>query len=667
VVAVGGTPGAFPPQPKAWRSDDGGVNWRPNPFAFPSGVMPMRVVMSAGERVVVVATFLREDFSHGARVWASDDGGATYAPLGDPFPDDAGSALVGEQDPAGITLRADGCGSPRVFARVGSSGYVSEDAGTTWRRVPVPVGDRVLTGGWTAPAVAAGAPSLMLATARSGVLRSDDLGRSFIPYNRGLPGAPMTTLGAVFVQGERFQVANASFRWNREGGFHDRFGVDLLRRGGDGNLWRAVTPAGGTPTFALVPGEPGTILSYPRGPSAGVTGHRSPDGGSTWVPYGSRTPMLTERVGGGVEGTGRYFAYGTYVIYNNRPGSFTPATPARSDDAGATWTYAPAEFVDTTALAAAPTASSRVYAGRATLEVSLDAGATWSATPKPAELAAEFAPVDGIAVDPVAALHVLVAGRYGNQVFESVDGGDHWARLGAALPAKGLALRVDWQRQPRRVYAGTDDGLFVLEGDGARGTTPWTRVDGTEGLRVAQILVEGPEDRHTLSLATDRGIFELTTDAAHATVPVYRFYNVDTRTHFYTASVAERDHVLATWPQFRPEGVAFHAVDAARDDVGTPVFRFFNTQTGTHFYTASPEERAHVLATWPQFVEEGVAYRALTGLDAGTVKLFRFFNGATGAHFYTTEDDERAVVGERLPAFVDEGVAYAVYPAVPAP
>ncbi|MFQ3573077.1 MAG: trypsin-like peptidase domain-containing protein [Thermodesulfovibrionales bacterium] len=41
--------------------------------------------------------------------------------------------------------------------------------------------------------------------------------------------------------------------------------------------------------------------------------------------------------------------------------------------------------------------------------------------------------------------------------------------------------------------------------------------------------------------------------------PVYRFFNTSTGTHFYTISTAERDHVRNTYPQFRYEGEAFYA------------------------------------------------------------------------------------------------------------
>ena len=74
--------------------------------------------------------------------------------------------------------------------------------------------------------------------------------------------------------------------------------------------------------------------------------------------------------------------------------------------------------------------------------------------------------------------------------------------------------------------------------------------------------------------------------AQPATDPVYRFFNTRTGTHFYTIAAAERDTVLAMYPQFAFEGAAFAAY--AQPVAGTqPVWRFYNPRTGTHFYTIS--------------------------------------------------------------------------------
>jgi len=149
--------------------------------------------------------------------------------------------------------------------------------------------------------------------------------------------------------------------------------------------------------------------------------------------------------------------------------------------------------------------------------------------------------------------------------------------------------------------------------------------------------------------------------------PVFRFFNQATGTHFYTIVTAERDHVLASYPQFVYEGPAFAAYALAAPGA-QPVFRFFNTVTGTHFYTNKEAERDYVLATWPQFAYEGPAYYAMPGPGAdGRTELFRFFNTKTGAHFYTTSTAERDHVVATMPQFSFEGVAFYVYSAADVP
>ena len=83
-----------------------------------------------------------------------------------------------------------------------------------------------------------------------------------------------------------------------------------------------------------------------------------------------------------------------------------------------------------------------------------------------------------------------------------------------------------------------------------------------------------------------------------------------------------------------------------------------------HFYTADEAEKNHVIATWPQFVFEGIAYYAFRS-DPGTSPMHRFFNTRTGTHFYTTSEDERFTVQQNYSQFVYEGNRWAVYPSSP--
>jgi len=142
--------------------------------------------------------------------------------------------------------------------------------------------------------------------------------------------------------------------------------------------------------------------------------------------------------------------------------------------------------------------------------------------------------------------------------------------------------------------------------------------------------------------------------------PVYRFFNSKTGAHFYTASAGERDFVSGTYPDFKYESIAFYAMSGS--STGTsPVFRFFNPQSGAHFYTISATERDFVRTTYPVFQFEGTSWWAQTTAGGGNTAMYRFYNSKTGAHFYTASAGERDFVIATYPAFKYEQVAYYVW------
>lgn len=140
------------------------------------------------------------------------------------------------------------------------------------------------------------------------------------------------------------------------------------------------------------------------------------------------------------------------------------------------------------------------------------------------------------------------------------------------------------------------------------------------------------------------------------TQAIYRFYNQNTGSHFYTGSAAERDHVMATWSAlFTYEGPAFYvydetlvpdAVDASALPA-SPVHRFFNMVNGSHFYTISAEEADTVKAKYPGvFRYDGPGFSAYTTPMQHTplMPVYRFYNIENGSHFYTISPEEKALV-----------------------
>jgi hypothetical protein len=163
------------------------------------------------------------------------------------------------------------------------------------------------------------------------------------------------------------------------------------------------------------------------------------------------------------------------------------------------------------------------------------------------------------------------------------------------------------------------------------------------------------------SVADSMIVGEPTKSAAESSVAaVYRFLNTKTGVHFYTMSESEKARVMQSLPHFNYEGEAFFALTG--DDVPLkPVFRFYSIYTGTHFYTIDPEERDYVIANyWQYFSYEGVAWYATTYAGPGWLPMHRFYNTETGTHFYTTSKQEVERVKATLPGMEYEGIGYFV-------
>ncbi|MFP8779683.1 DUF1566 domain-containing protein [Hydrogenophaga sp. RWCD_12] len=148
--------------------------------------------------------------------------------------------------------------------------------------------------------------------------------------------------------------------------------------------------------------------------------------------------------------------------------------------------------------------------------------------------------------------------------------------------------------------------------------------------------------------------------AATVRLQVYRFFNTQTTAHFYTASETEKANVLATMPQFGYDGPAFSAASAFSPGL-SPVYRFYNTQTGVHFYTISEAEKSSIQTNLPQFQLEGTAYHASQVAGAGLTPLYRFYMPAKGFHFYTASETEKNSIVANLSATYNyEGIGYYV-------
>lgn len=147
--------------------------------------------------------------------------------------------------------------------------------------------------------------------------------------------------------------------------------------------------------------------------------------------------------------------------------------------------------------------------------------------------------------------------------------------------------------------------------------------------------------------------------SAAGLLPVYRFFNLKTGTHFYTSSETERADVQARLSAtYRFEGVAY-TIDTDNPLNNAPLYRFFNLKNGTHFYTASATERDGLVSGFSSTYRfEGTAY--LVSLNpAGTNPVWRFYNAKKSSHFYTANEAEKNnVVATLAKVLRFEGVAF---------
>ena len=158
--------------------------------------------------------------------------------------------------------------------------------------------------------------------------------------------------------------------------------------------------------------------------------------------------------------------------------------------------------------------------------------------------------------------------------------------------------------------------------------------------------------------------------------PVYRFYNNSRGTHFFSQSITEKNFISANYPQFSFENAVFNAYsnpDTVNATVTrSPVFRFYNSATQSHFYTIDVAEKDAIVAKisagiWPQYAFEGTSWYGktaaqFTSAPDGTIPLYRFYR-TNGTHFYTASATEKASIQANLSAYYTyEGIAYYVWP-----
>jgi hypothetical protein len=150
----------------------------------------------------------------------------------------------------------------------------------------------------------------------------------------------------------------------------------------------------------------------------------------------------------------------------------------------------------------------------------------------------------------------------------------------------------------------------------------------------------------------------------NAETPVYRFYNNKTEAFFYTADLNEKQYVEKMsynanskgekWP-FIYQGSTFSAAKlyGSSYEKIVPLHKFYNTGTDTHFYTASSIEAStlqeKIALGDSSFTYSGPVFDVYLNDPTPTFQgkeaaVYRFYNSSLDSHFYTADLEEKALI-----------------------
>lgn len=124
-------------------------------------------------------------------------------------------------------------------------------------------------------------------------------------------------------------------------------------------------------------------------------------------------------------------------------------------------------------------------------------------------------------------------------------------------------------------------------------------------------------------------------------IPVHRYYNTNTRAHYYT-----------TWKRnisgYRYENIEFYALASSNIvKSAEPIYRYYCSKTGNHYYSA-------YLRPITNYVVENIEFYAPLSQLPNTVPVYRYYNSERKIHYLTTWD--RPVSG-----YVNQGIEFYAY------
>jgi photosystem II stability/assembly factor-like uncharacterized protein len=507
-----------------WKTTDGGETWSRMPDYLGSGAT-QDLALDPNDPDVLYLT------KNWDGVFKTTDGGQTWEPINSGLPSDPVDELVCAKavavDPrdSAVYVSASAC---RSAEPVGI--FESTDGGATW--VPVHEGfpdDRFAEALIAAPPGPQGGPSTLVAATREGIYRSTDR-LTWTAANDGVLGwvisqaADPTDPSTVYVvlrdTVESELRSETTWRTRDGGGTWEPIARELgttfvvaahpgppatLYLGSSEGVFTSVDRGDSWVAFG---GDPRThaarvLVPHPTAPGTLYVAEFSglvvtTDGGTTWTSLLERD---LESLAVAPALPGRLYAGVNFVGFPDDPR--LAERLFRSDDGGDSWVDVSAGLpagLEVTAIAPDPVAPEVVLVSLAslvhesplgTVVRSEDAGQTWTAASRglPDTQVTDLArSADG---------STLFAATYDAGVFQSTDGGDSWLPAGSGLGSPAVESLATGP-PPNDLLAGTLGGLFRLEAGPEAGgdplppdEVPWLTDPALAGFRVKVRIGQG--------------------------------------------------------------------------------------------------------------------------------------------------------------------------------
>ena len=129
---------------------------------------------------------------------------------------------------------------------------------------------------------------------------------------------------------------------------------------------------------------------------------------------------------------------------------------------------------------------------------------------------------------------------------------------------------------------------------------------------------------------------------------MYRAFDPNNNTHFFTTSLAEFDNALANGWRDETTGQPSFAVYSTQVAGAVPLFRLYDPNAGLHYYTTDANER-------DSLVNQGWSFEKIEGyLDPaasadGSTEVYRLYNTITGEHLYTAVAGQKDAILAQFP------------------